>query len=296
MQNQTMINIENLRVNYGDFTALNINTPLQIQKGDKLAIIGSNGAGKTTFVNAMLGVLPFEGQVQKAVPNEKIGVHLQFNNYNTFLTMRDIMETILDGKLENFPRVMELIAFFHFEDCLKKRFEQLSGGQKQRLTLILVLAQETELVFFDEVTTGLDFETRQELISLLQRWYEGKNATICYITHYYEEIENLADTVLLLEKGEVIAYGKKEDLFEKYCGKGIIVIKNNPENQAVTEGFRKIVSPAQDIALPFQSIEEEQAIITALATKNIDYKRSSQDVEIMSFNAKAAWEKEKKNV
>lgn len=296
MQNQAIIQIDSLRVNYGNFTALNIKQPLQIQKGDKLAIIGSNGAGKTTFVNAMLEVLPYEGQVQKAVSNEKIGVHLQFNNYNTFLNMRDIMETILDGKLEQFPRVMELIAFFHFEDCLKKRFEQLSGGQKQRLTLILVLAQETELVFFDEVTTGLDFETRQELIHLLQRWYEGKNATICYITHYYEEIENLADTVLLLEKGEVIAYGKKEELFAKYCGKGIIVIKNTPENQAITEGFRKIVSPAQDIALSFQSTEEEQAIIAALATKNIDYKRSSQDVEIMSANAKAAWEKEKKNV
>lgn len=292
MQNEVMIGIDRLSVSFGGTRALNIKTPLNINRGDKVAIIGSNGAGKSTLINALLDIVPYEGELHKAVGNERIGVHLQSNKYNTFLKVKDIIETILDDKLDNLPKAQELITFFHFTESLNKRFEQLSGGQKQRLTLILVLSQQTELVFFDEVTTGLDFETRQDLINLINRWYEGKQVTLCYVTHYYEEIEDLATKVLLLEKGEVIAYGSKEELFEKYCGKGIIVLKNTPQAQEICKDFRRLESPPQDIALSFHSSEEEQDIVDALRMHNIDYKRSSNDVEIMSTNAKSAWIKE----
>ena len=293
MQNEIMVGIEKLNVHFGNVQALHIREPINIVKGDKLAIIGSNGAGKTTLINALLDIVPYEGKIEKAVPNEKIGVHLQFNKYNTFLKIKDIIETILDAKISELPKTQELITFFQFEESLNKRFEQLSGGQKQRLTLILVLSQDTELVFFDEVTTGLDFETRQDLINLINRWYEDKKVTLCYVTHYYEEIDNLATKVLLLEKGEVIAHGSKEDLFKKYCGKGIIVLKNTPENMEITKNFRHLVAPPQDIALSFHNTAEEKEILAVLSEYNIDYKRSSNDVEIMSANAKAAWLKER---
>ena len=293
MQNEIMVGIEKLNVHFGNVQALHIREPINIVKGDKLAIIGSNGAGKTTLINALLDIVPYEGKIEKAVPNEKIGVHLQFNKYNTFLKIKDIIETILDAKISELPKTQELITFFQFEESLNKRFEQLSGGQKQRLTLILVLSQDTELVFFDEVTTGLDFETRQDLINLINRWYEDKKVTLCYVTHYYEEIDNLATKVLLLEKGEVIAHGSKEDLFKKYCGKGIIVLKNTPENMEITKNFRHLVAPPQDIALSFHNTAEEKEILAVLSEDNIDYKRSSNDVEIMSANAKAAWLKER---
>ncbi len=293
MQNEIMVGIEKLNVHFGNVQALCIREPIKIEKGDKLAVIGSNGAGKTTLINALLDIVPYEGKIEKAVPNEKIGVHLQFNKYNTFLKIKDIIETILDAKISDLPKTQELITFFQFEESLNKRFEQLSGGQKQRLTLILVLSQDTELVFFDEVTTGLDFETRQDLINLINRWYEDKKVTLCYVTHYYEEIDNLATKVLLLEKGEVIAHGSKEELFKKYCGKGIIVLKNTPKNMEITKNFRHLVAPPQDIALSFHNTAEEKEILAVLSEYNVDYKRSSNDVEIMSANAKAAWLKEK---
>ena len=281
-----MITINNLEVKYGKEVALIIDSPITFEKGDRIGIIGSNGAGKTTFVKAILGLINYNGSINTIVKPEEMSAHMQFNNYVETMAIKHIIEAILDTKIKYNKKLQELIDFFDFRGCLNKRYNSLSGGQKQRLTIILVLVQDSPLTFFDEVTSGLDFETRQQLMSKIEEWYKNKKTTICIVSHYYEELEQLANKILILEKGKVVDFGKKEDLFKKYCGKSIIVLSNTNENIEITKAFRKIKSPSHLIAISCLDIDEELEICRILIEKNISFKRSNCDIEIMSINAK----------
>lgn len=281
-----MLTINNLEVKYGKNVALSIKSPITFEEGDRIGIIGSNGAGKSTLVKSILGLTKYNGRITTNLKLEEISAHMQENNYVETMPIKTIMEAILNTKIRKNTKLQELIEFFNFEGCLNKRFSNLSGGQKQRLTIILVLMQDTPLVFFDEVTSGLDFETRQQLMEKIAKWYENKKSTICLVSHYYEELEQLANKILILEKGEVVDFGKREELFKKYCGKSIIILENNMKNELVTKKFPRISAPKHLIAISCLNEEEEIEIIKLLIKENINFKRSDNDIEIMSINAK----------
>ncbi|GAA0824271.1 ATP-binding cassette domain-containing protein [Clostridium tertium] len=281
-----MITINNLEVKYGKEVALLIKSPIKFEAGDRIGIIGSNGAGKTTLVKSILGLINYNGSINTNIKPEQMSAHMQSNNYVDTMAVKHIIEAILDTRIKKNKKLQELINFFNFNDCLNKKYSVLSGGQKQRLTIILVLIQDTPLAFFDEVTSGLDFETRQQLMSKIEEWYRNKNTTICIVSHYYEELEQLTNKILILEKGRVIDFGNKEELFKKYCGKSIIILANTKENVEITKGFRKIKSPKHLIAVSCLSIEEEIEVSKILIEKDISFKRSNSDIEIMSINAK----------
>ena len=281
-----MITINNLEVKYGKELALLIKSPIKFKNGDRVGIIGSNGAGKTTLVNSILGLIKYNGSINTNIKPEEMSAHMQFNNYVDTMAVKYIIEGILDTKIKNNKKLQELIEFFDFTGCLNKKYSVLSGGQKQRLTIILVLIQDTPLVFFDEVTSGLDFETRQQLMSKIEEWYRNKNTTICIVSHYYEELEQLTNKILIFEKGTVVDFGDKEELFRKYCGKSIIILANNDQNLEITKNFRKIKSPNHLIAVSCISSEEELEVVKLLIEKDVSFKRSNSDIEIMSINAK----------
>lgn len=282
-----MITINNLEVKYGKEVALLIKSPIKFEAGDRIGIIGSNGAGKTTLVKSILGLINYNGSINTNIRPEDISAHMQSNNYVETMAVKHIIEAVLDTKIKKNKKLQELINFFDFDKCLNKKYSALSGGQKQRLTIILVLIQDSPLVFFDEVTSGLDFETRQQLMSKIEEWYRNKNTTICIVSHYYEELEQLTNKILILESGRVIDFGSKEELFKKYCGNSIITLSNTSENIEITKNFRKIKSPKHLIAIPSFSIEEELEISKLLIEKDISFKRSNSDIEIMSINAKS---------
>lgn len=290
-----MLTINNLEVKYGKEVALLIKSPIKFEAGDRIGIIGSNGAGKTTLVKSILGLINYNGSINTNIRPEDISAHMQSNNYAETMAVKHIIEAVLDTKINKNKRLQDLINFFDFDKCLNKRYSALSGGQKQRLTIILVLIQDSPLVFFDEVTSGLDFETRQQLMSKIEEWYRNKNTTICIVSHYYEELEQLTNKILILENGRVIDFGSKEELFKKYCGNSIITLSKTSENIEITKDFRKIKSPKHLIAIPSFSIEEELEISKLLIEKDISFKRSNSDIEIMSINAKSKNEVYKKD-
>lgn len=280
-----MIKIKNMEVSYNKKKVLSVIDEIEINKKERIGIIGSNGAGKTTLVNAILGLAPYEGIIESKIKHDEIAVHLQFNNYSNNMKIKYIIETICNTKILKDNKLMELIEFFEFEESLNKRFQNLSGGQKQRLTLIMVMYQEVPLVFLDEVTTGLDFVTREKLMDKIEKWYWDKETTICMISHYYEELENLVDKILILDKGNVIAFDYTEKLFEKYCGKNLILLENSDFNDEVTREFKSILSPENTIAISSSGKDEEKIIIDRLLKNNIDFRRTSKDIELVSINA-----------
>lgn len=280
------LTIENLTVKYGTEVALQIKEPLTVSEGDRVGIIGSNGAGKSTLIKSILGLVEYQGTIRTDLKPRQIATHMQFNEYTDAMPCRYIMEVILDTKVSKNPKLQELIHYFEFEDCLRKKFSKLSGGQKQRFTIIMVMMQEAPLTFYDEVTSGLDFETRQKLMEKLVNWYQGKTSSLCIVSHYYEELEQMANKILILDKGRVIDYGGKDQLFQKYCGRAVIVFDAQPGHQELVKGYRKLASPAHLTALSVRDEAEELAVTKLLLDHNINYRRSNSDIEIMYSNAR----------
>ncbi len=221
-----VLRIDRLKVRYKDTVALDINRPIQIEEGSRVGVIGANGAGKTTLVKALIGLKGYEGSFSLGVPKEDIAVHLQDNMYQDAVSVKTLMELILNEKLENHQLASRLVEEFSFGHCLKKKFSKLSGGEQQKMTLILVLARDAKLLFFDEVTTGLDFQNRENLMELLKNWEWGDKQTVIMISHYYKELEAITDKLLILDKGKVIDYGDTEELFRKYCGEHLFIVDN----------------------------------------------------------------------
>lgn len=281
-----LLTIENLTVKYGAETALRITEPLTIQEGDRVGIIGSNGAGKTTLIKSILGLVNYQGSIKTDLEPKQMATHMQFNEYTDAMACKYVMEAILDTKISKNPKLRELISYFEFEDCLRKKYNKLSGGQKQRFTIIMVMMQDAPLTFFDEVTSGLDFETRQRLMEKLVNWYAGKKSSLCIVSHYYEELEQMADKILILDKGKVIDYGHKDQLFQKYCGRAAIVFETTPQSGALVKDYRRLASPPHLTALSVRDEAEELAVTRLLIANNINYRRSSGDIEIMYSNAK----------
>lgn len=286
-----LLTIKNLQVHYGKHLALQIDHPLQIAEGERIGIIGSNGAGKSTFVKTILGLTTYRGQIITHLKPEEMAVHMQFNNYVSTMPVRHILETILDTSIKKDRKLQELIYFFEFEECLKKKYSALSGGQKQRLTIIMVMMQDAPLTFFDEVTSGLDFETRQRLMEKLVTWYKDKTNTLCVVSHYYDELEFLVKKLLILDDGKVIDYGDKEVLFRKYCGNSIITLDANEKNAELTKEYKKLGSPDHLIALKCETVDVEEKIARLFIENNVNFKRSNSDIEILFINAKESYYK-----
>lgn len=285
-----LLSIQNMTVRYGQDVALQVEEPVTVEEGDRIGVIGSNGAGKTTLIKSVLGLVNYQGEIRTRLRPEQIAVHMQFNEYTNSMPIKYIMEVILDTKIAKNRKLQELISYFEFEDCLRKKYNALSGGQKQRFTIIMVMMQEAPLTFYDEVTSGLDFETRQKLVQKLAAWYQNKEGSVCMVSHYYEELELLADKLLILDKGHVVAFGKKDELFQKYCGRAVLVTDNTEENRRLLKSCRKLAAPEHLLAVSCGDEQKERELAELFVAHNINYRRSNQDIEMIYVNAKRAYE------
>lgn len=281
----SILTIESLKVDYGNITALNITEKIEFQSGDRIGIIGSNGAGKTTLAKAICGLVNYSGTINTKLKQNDIAIHLQDNAYIKRMPVRTIIEAIFNTTVDKNEKLLEIIRFFDFEPSLNKKFAQLSGGQKQRLTIILVLMQDKPLTFFDEVTSGLDFETRIKLMGKVHEWYDGKEGTVCIVSHYYDELEKFVNKLLIIENGKIAAFGNVDELFKKYCAPVIYIIENNEKNDRVTKKFKRIEAPANLIAFPCVNKTDESRLSELFIKEGINFKRSDKDIEILFTNA-----------
>jgi ABC-2 type transport system ATP-binding protein len=189
-----------------------------------LALLGQNGAGKTTFVNAALGLVrPGEGalKVLGRAPGSKAartrtGVMMQDAGLPDLLTARE--QIALFASYYPAPRgVDETIALAGLEAFADTRYAKLSGGQKRRVQFALALVGRPDLIFLDEPTTGLDSEARRGLWAIV-RDAAASGARVVLTTHYLEEADALADEVAVIQGGRIIARGGAAELRERVGG------------------------------------------------------------------------------
>jgi ABC-2 type transport system ATP-binding protein len=213
------IEIRGLRKAYGDLQALN-GVDLTVRRGELLAVLGPNGAGKTTMVEILEGhrsrdegdvrVLGFDPGARERAFRQRIGVVLQEEGIDGTLTVREAVE-LYAAAYPNPRDAREVLELVGLADRADARAVTLSGGQRRRLDLALGIAGDPDLIFLDEPTTGFDPSARRhswELISDLKRL--GK--TILLTTHYMDEAQHLADRVVVIAKGSIIAEGTPDTI------------------------------------------------------------------------------------
>lgn len=216
---------KNLVKRYGDFTAVD-GVSLAVAEGECLALLGPNGAGKTTTVEMLEGLKePDSGSVDifgmdlskhRKTIMEKVGVLLQETNLYKKLTVKETLELFRSFFKEG-DTVEDVIKLIELEDKANNRLEQLSGGQKQRAYIGCALVNQPRLLFLDEPTTGLDPQARRMIWDLLTGYKERK-CSILLTTHYMDEAEQLADRVLVIDHGKIIAEGSPSELITTHCG------------------------------------------------------------------------------
>lgn len=218
--------LRNVTKNYGNVPALS-NVSLDIHSGELLALLGPNGAGKTTAVKLLLGLLkPSAGTVRvfggdPAQPETRlhIGAMLQDAAIPETLRVREHIDLFSSYYPQPLP-APEVLAISDLEGIQHRKVGDLSGGQKRRVLFALALCGNPDILFLDEPSVGMDVEARRLLwVEIRKLVAAGK--TILLTTHYLEEADALANRIVVINKGKIVAHGTPADIKSQTLGRRI---------------------------------------------------------------------------
>jgi len=225
-RNTAVAQFESVSKNYGQVRAL-ADFDFEVRGGELVALLGPNGAGKTTAIRLLLGLARpnsgkltvFGGDPASTETHTRVGAMMQVGRVPETLRVREHID-LFCSYYPNPLSISETLAIAGLADLKDRKFGALSSGQKQRVLFALAICGNPDLLFLDEPTVGLDVEARhllwQEIRSLLQR---GK--TVVLTTHYLEEADALADRIVVINKGSIIAQGTPEEIKSRTAGKTI---------------------------------------------------------------------------
>lgn len=228
--------LKNASKRYGDIEAVS-NLSLDIYAGEVVALLGPNGAGKTSSVSMLLGLIKASsgqallfGKDPKTLESRmRTGVMLQLSGIPDTLKVKEHIE-LYSAYYPNPLSLNEVLELAALEGLENRWYGKLSGGQKQRLHLALAMCGNPDLVFLDEPTTGLDVASRRALW-LQVRGFIGKGRTVVLTTHYLEEADALADRIIVINKGKVIAEGSPTEIKAKTAGRKIRIVTSLQEKE-----------------------------------------------------------------
>src|SRR5271154_2390507 len=241
-----VIQVSGVRKTYGSTVAVDEGS-FEVFDGEIFGLIGPNGAGKTTTMEcieglrtpdrgsiAVLGLDPFRNVYQL---QERIGVQLQQAQLQKRIKVWeavDLWASLYRKKTGDAERLLEQLGLAEKRNAW---FMNLSGGQKQRLFIALALINDPEVVFLDELTTGLDPQSRRTIWDLV-RGIRERGKTVFLTTHLMEEAERLCDRVAIIERGKIIDIDTPDRLVARHCPERTVVLAT--DDPAAEERFRTI--------------------------------------------------------
>lgn len=216
---EDIISVKNLKKSYNNIVAVN-DISFSVKKGEFFGLLGHNGAGKSTTIDCILGLKAFDSGVVKILNKdpkksrkeifEKVGVQLQLSSYPDKIKVYEICEETAALYSESCD-YNQLLKKFSLDKVKKNYVSTLSGGEKQKLAVILSLIPNPEVVFLDELTTGLDVEARRDVWKLLKSLKKDK-VTMLLTSHYMDEVEALCDKIVIIKNGKLLASGTVEEI------------------------------------------------------------------------------------
>lgn len=222
-----IVKIENLVKTYKNGVRALDRLNFQVREGEIFGLLGPNGSGKTTAINCLLALLNYQegnievfGQEMKPTSYElkrDIGVVSQnvavFEELTVYENIDYFCGLYVNDKILRKKLVQEAIDFVSINDFRKFFPKKLSGGLLRRLHIACGIAHKPKLIIFDEPTVGVDPQSRNKILEGIKKLNE-EGATIIYTTHYMEEVEELCDYIIIMDKGSVIREGTKFELID----------------------------------------------------------------------------------
>lgn len=219
---------------YGTVKAL-LGVDLAINEGEVVAILGPNGAGKTTAISLMLGLRrPTSGEVRlfglqptDRRARSRCGVMLQESGVPRLLKVAEAVD--LFGSYYAFPiSVARALELAMLGDRAGRRIDELSGGERQRLYYALAICGDPDLLFLDEPTVGMDVASRHTFLKNIREFAGGGRRTIVLTTHYIEEADELAERIVVIDHGRVIADAPPADIKARVPGHRVTFTADRP--------------------------------------------------------------------
>jgi len=222
---EAVIVVKDLSKRYGDLAAVD-GISFEVYENEIFGIVGPNGAGKTTAVECLEGLRDPSGGVIRVLDldpkadgyklRQLIGIQLQEGKFPGRIRAREALELFASFYSRSLP-VKSLLEKVGLLDKADGYFDNLSGGQKQRLAIALALVNDPRLVFFDELTTGLDPQARRAMWEMVSSTRDA-GKTVILVTHFMEEAERLCDRVAIVDRGKIVALDTPANLVRSIDG------------------------------------------------------------------------------
>jgi ABC-2 type transport system ATP-binding protein len=276
----SVISVSGLSKHYGTLRAVD-GVTLDVQQGEIFGLIGPNGAGKTTTMECIEGlrapdagrvsVLGLDPRRETAALLPRIGVQLQEAQLQKRITVReaiDLWSALYRTRVDGY----QLLAQLGLGGKSRARFMTLSGGQKQRLFIALALINDPEVVFLDELTTGLDPQARRAIWELV-RGIRDRGKTVFLTTHLMEEAERLCDRVAIIDHGRIVDIDSPAGLVRRHCPERTLVIDTDDAGAAdalaAVAGVASAVLEGPSVIVRAQTVDVMTGVIRCLADGRI---------------------------
>lgn len=241
------IEVRNIEKSYGTNKAVD-GISFSVRKGEVYGIIGPNGAGKTTLIEMMLGLRRQDSgtitiQGMDSVKDHKrlvyhIGAQLQESELPVNIKVNEAIR-LQAALFHRKTDVQKVLRDFDLEEKAGAYCSRLSGGQKQRLFILLAAIHDPDILFFDELSTGLDPVSRQDIWNYVGR-LKKQGKTIILSTHYMQEAEQICDRIMLVNKGTVVDNGTARELTSKLPFSGVVEFGTDKERRKLEETLHKM--------------------------------------------------------
>ena len=221
---ENAIEINGLTKRYDGFTLDNVS--FSVPKGSIMGFIGQNGAGKSTTINALLGIIkPDEGEMKM------LGMDVKTEEKNIKRNIAAVFDELpfheqlnakmLDKMMKHIFSTWSTDTFFSYLDWFalpsKKKFAKFSKGMKMKLQIAAALSHGAKLLIMDEATTGLDPVVRNEILDIFMEYLQDENNSILMSSHITSDLEKIADSVTFIDRGKILLTGYKDDILASHC-------------------------------------------------------------------------------
>lgn len=281
-----IIEIKNLKKYFGSTKAVDDIT-FSVEEGELFAFLGLNGAGKSTTINILVGVLKRDSgecfvdnfsidEMSKILPS--IGIVFQSSILDKNLSVYDNLRyrAMLYGMDRNeFEKNLEyFIEKLDLKQILKKQLDKLSGGQKRKVDIVRALLHKPKILILDEPTTGLDPKTRKLVWDMINEFRKTNNLTVLLTTHYMEEA-SLADNVVIIDGGKIVAQGSPLSLKNRFANDYIKAYKyDNKILEILDKSDIPYKKERRSLEIKFKSTDEAKNFL-------VENNKLFEDIEIV---------------